>query len=734
MKSKPRAKVRLARACRLLLPLCLMLLAFAADAPSQVISGGGGGGGLTTINIKDYCGLPTGGGDASACINQAFSQLRVAQNGVGEIAFPPSTNGAAYVVQSPINCTGLTTGKAVIRGSGAWIAGQTTGLPVFDCLGSKNLIIRDLYIYGNVAANAPNIGIQIGRNAPAASQSAGAHTIINLTTYGQFTLAGVLNEAAEETTFITPYIANFDQGANAHAYIVDGTNHWNVASSFVAVTLPLDTAQSNVGGTLIGGSVAMGGASPLGTPLWFSNAAGHHLLHTFTTNNVSNGTGTQSLVTLWSNGTANEVLKDLRFDFHGETNPASVFLLSGANTAPTINGLVYRDELNQATGSVFKLDAGVTSATINDADVHIPQFVNAINLWDTAANYTVAGDFFLPAGSTAMGTPAALTGRVCLGPVCSNNPATKLRIFTSTNSGTVYTATTGAKLSCLTLVGPGGGGGQGSKVTSGTAVSGGSGGGGGGRTNVCLPSSAVTGLTMTLGAGGLGGTGAVGNSSPGATGAASVTAITQFGPCSGSSVCLQVFSGGGGQGGANGASSGGGAGGANSAGCAAGGTGAAGTGGTNACGGSSGGSGGAGVSLFAGGQGVGGGGGQSGLIGVRGGFGALNATGGGSGGGLASTPVGLAGGTGAPGSLFGTSPGGAAGTNNGSDGYLSAGGADVGSGAGGGGSNAAGNAGNGGVGAQCGGGGGGGGSVLNANTPGNGGNGGTACLIVTEYF
>ena len=314
------------------------------------------------------------------------------------------------LITTTLNFTGFTSfGNPgalglVVDMTGTCLIGKTNGAPVIDALGARYINWEHLCIYGN-STNAPNIGIQIGR---ATSASADDHYFHRPVIYGTFTFASFYNEASETVTVVEPFFNNASASGTPYALVLDGYNHFNATSAFVTVTEPVDTAESFNENIFIGGSITT--VTP-GIPIWMGNVNRHRFFGGYIST-----TGTYGAV-LYSAATGG--VTGLHMDDHFETSSlTNIFLISGSNATPSFTDLTYIEHQAQESASVFKLDTGVTSATLASATIKWDFGSSTAKVFDTASNYTLSGDVSVP-GSSNWTAPTTFSGRICIGTVCS---------------------------------------------------------------------------------------------------------------------------------------------------------------------------------------------------------------------------------------------------------------------------------------------------------------------------
>lgn len=330
------------------------------------------------INVKDFGAAGDGTTDDTIAINAALTYAR-ANYATGQkaphLVFPQ----AAYRVTGPLNFTGFSRVGFEVEGGGSTIDCQFTGgTACVDGLGSRFLRVRDMTINGNCSF-IPTRGLQIGRITP--SGSADDHYFSSLRVQGCFSQAAVYNFGAETVLWDHPFIWNNSTGSNTYSLIQDGINHFNVTSTFVSETAPVDTAVSFNENTFLGANI--NNSSTSGISIYMAGAA----RHTFVGGYIGQG-GPTAIKLDFSVGT----ISDPVFDIHVETTAVQqVFLISGAS-GPFVYGLHYRDHGTQAQAYIFKADVGVNTVALRGAELEI-LYLNSPVMFDQPAIYTVSGDY-----------------------------------------------------------------------------------------------------------------------------------------------------------------------------------------------------------------------------------------------------------------------------------------------------------------------------------------------------
>lgn len=350
----------------------------------------------------------TTGTDDSAAINAMFTAIRAANKPFKVVA--PA--GKTCFIASTINATGLNN-FGVNLGLGSRVELRldcaTNGTPCVDALSSRWINWEYLYIHGE-STNKPSYGIQIGRiGVP----SADLHYFNRPIIQGFFTVAAFYNLASETVTVIDPFFSNDTATGTTYSIVQDGYNHFNITSAFVTETITPDTQQSFNENTFIGGWFSTSSTS--GTPFWIGAATRHRFIGGYGATSGVNG----ALIYTRAAGSVSQLLMDVHFE---TTSLTDIFLISGSNSAPSLPSFTYTDHSPQASNSIFKLDTGVTSATLPNAVINIPslQAGSGVKLFDAPSAWTVSGSIALEAAANWSASPGNFSGILCLATVCSN--------------------------------------------------------------------------------------------------------------------------------------------------------------------------------------------------------------------------------------------------------------------------------------------------------------------------
>jgi hypothetical protein len=358
------------------------------------------------VNVKDFGAIGDGVADDTAAINAAIAYARTNLYGDSKKGFRLLFPGGRYVVTSPINLTGLPFRGINVDGLGATIIGRTNGKAVIDAMGTAWLRLHGLTVYGDASAR-PSIGIQIGRVehvAPGAEQSWN-----DVTVWGEFSLAAVYIFSAETNVYTDLHISNSYAGGSptsCFGLVLDGINHFNVPSDFLTQTFSVDAYHSFNENTFVAPRVV----APYGcTPVWMSNTRRHRWIGGYVASGTGlpDGLGSPYGMMLYSHA-ADDQNTMLDLDVHFETGVLTdAILVTGPNPTPTLNGLRLKEQSSAVRRSILKLDTGITSVIAADVDFDFAGLGGGVLMFNEPSQWTVAGRFALPAGSSAWNLPDA---------------------------------------------------------------------------------------------------------------------------------------------------------------------------------------------------------------------------------------------------------------------------------------------------------------------------------------
>lgn len=353
------------------------------------------------VTVEDFgaihdCTTPV---DDTAAFNAYATYLR-GLTGYGDYRAFNLGNGQCYYVASSVNLTALS--NLNFNGNGSRIVSNAAGFAALDALQSNNSTYQNFTLIGNNNL----VGLQIGRPLSASSGSAD-NSVQNVFMDGTFTEAAIYNRASETTSFINNTINNRYNSSTNYGQIMDGDATWLILSQFAGTynsgcsPSSSQTCQDPLyPHTLMSFNedIVEGGA--IGTyysaGVWMSNNRGHSYNGTYVYGwGLAASPGAATLLS-YSTGAK---INNLTWDVHSEgVTITSDMQLIGTQTAPVINGLTYRNHIDEAASSVFSLGGSATSAIIHNFNLSIPQFVgSSVNIFDNGANWN--GDGYAYVGS-----------------------------------------------------------------------------------------------------------------------------------------------------------------------------------------------------------------------------------------------------------------------------------------------------------------------------------------------
>ena len=266
----------------------------------------------------------------------------------------------------------------------------------------------------STTTSEPAVGVQIGR--PTAASSADGNAFIRPLIKGSFTETPFLDVASEDTNLFQPIFFNND--INGYALILDGINHFTLASSYQTITLPANTANSFNETLIEGSTIVENAAAPA---VWISG-----MQHSqFLTSYVASIAGAEDFILYMLNG--GEVFASDTFDVHTETTVTDTFLLAGNAGTVQVYDFAYRDSAPEATGAIFNIGGNVTAAVFggyNEIQIGNMQGGNTTQIFETstAGNTTYDGLIAVTALSNFTNRPATFAGCIYIDvgtPQCS---------------------------------------------------------------------------------------------------------------------------------------------------------------------------------------------------------------------------------------------------------------------------------------------------------------------------
>lgn len=355
------------------------------------------------VNVRDFGAAGDGLADDAAAINAAVAYIRSSRTIGGILAAKLLFPQGVYRVRSTLDFTSLRGYALTIDGDGAAILGETDGAPVVDAFDTRWSRWRGLTIVGG-DAHTPNIGLMWGRIGAGVADN---NSLDRVMFAGKFTLACHYNFASETCQYDHCNFSNGSSGAGAYAVILDGYNHFGVSSAFAPQTLSANTAIS-FAELQFNNPVFVSAGGP---PLWLGGLHRPRIIAGYALSLLS-----PYAAVLWTNDTGTNWLYEI--DLHAEAGLIEdVFLLSGPTASPTFAGFRFRDHYLFATDALFKLDTGVTSASVFGLDVIVGALSDptAVLVANPSA-WTLRGNLVLPSAgffnATSFVGPLMISGAV----------------------------------------------------------------------------------------------------------------------------------------------------------------------------------------------------------------------------------------------------------------------------------------------------------------------------------
>lgn len=355
-----------------------------------------------------------GSGDDAGVINTAMSSARtLSTNKMVHVEF----NGQACNTKTFVDASGMGSGPVILE-NGSITCNVTGGVCIWG-LGSSNLSLRNFRMFGS-ATNTPAVGIVRGKFNPAGTVTVSGDMILSSELFGSYTTAVLYDVGTENTACMTSVIQNSSTGASTYAWIVDGINHFNIATpSGATVTQALTQNTGVPGGMHQTGSfdcqIVNRNTSSGTAAMWFAGTMGVDFRDTYIASYGSSG-----VVDLYQFG-ASDNNSDFSCQCHLETTSVTEdFLLTGYAT-PTVQGFYWHDPVPNTGTELIALDSGVTSAAFNHFDLAAWKANGVTNppVFDTPANYSIYdASVYVPAAAwwpTAPNAFAFFSGCVTLG-------------------------------------------------------------------------------------------------------------------------------------------------------------------------------------------------------------------------------------------------------------------------------------------------------------------------------
>lgn len=181
------------------------------------------------------------------------------------------------------------------------------------------------------------------------------------------------------------------------AYVMDGSNHWGVTSSFISPSWTADTYYTFTQNNFFGGSLRYYG-SDAGYPLWMGYVQGAKFFHTYILN-IASGTPCISWfdnsATNGSLGNSNNYL-DIRCETTGVNYEVYLY---GSNATPLVRSTTLIDDYSEASTALFGTASNITLVTATNLNVqeqgvylaggHLPVF-GTPTAWNVTGQFAVS--------------------------------------------------------------------------------------------------------------------------------------------------------------------------------------------------------------------------------------------------------------------------------------------------------------------------------------------------------
>ena len=361
------------------------------------------------LTVEDFGAKGDGITDDSAAFNAFASYVRSSTAYQPQRTLMLSAN-KTYLILNPINFNSFGYYRVTINGNGSTIIAAVGGTKAAISAMASCIAFKDLRVH----AQGPVLyGIQIGI-VDATFTGDLACLMDSVTIIGTFVNACLYNRGAEDSAFRDCHFENTTTTGTSYAAIMDGCVHWAIDQTTITDSLFNGSnqnisfnAQTTLNGILISRADAGAGAA-----VWMGGGCNRHNYIA----SYAQVTAANPIVVYYAPN-ATMALTGLTWDVHGEVAPTCQFFITGPYATPVIGELVFYDHYNQVVvnGSVFKLDATITSCTLRNLDYRAPLNQNSnVTLFDQPAKYTVTGKAEVPTAA-AFNSPASFNGLLLSG-------------------------------------------------------------------------------------------------------------------------------------------------------------------------------------------------------------------------------------------------------------------------------------------------------------------------------
>ena len=249
-------------------------------------------------------------------------------------------------------------------------------------------------VYSGVALSGSATGVGALATITVAG---GAVANVVLTNQGkQFSVGDALSAAASALGGAGSGFSVSVASIGQFAMVLDGQNHWGVASPFQSVNWAAETYYTFTENNIVGGSLRYYGAGGRGAPLWLGSAPGLRIVHVYAAQGAPG-----PCVYLFDNNAANTVHNvNETLEVQCELSPATYDVqLTGSNPNPIVNGLEIIDQQSTVNTAILGVDAGISSVIAHNALAKIGFTTSPVPLFalGTAGLWTFDGEVKMPA-------------------------------------------------------------------------------------------------------------------------------------------------------------------------------------------------------------------------------------------------------------------------------------------------------------------------------------------------
>jgi hypothetical protein len=269
----------------------------------------------------------------------------------------------------------------VIDGCGSVIHGRCVGQPVLDAMGARWLELRDLTVIGD-KVEVPRVGLQLGRVSDAVADN---HRLVNVKLLGCYSIACMINVAAETSGFDHVFMWNDQPDPQTYCLVQDGLNHFLAHSEFIKTRTAVDRDDSFNENEFINCDFRHAGG---GIPIWLGDTARQRFYRCYAA-----GTGPAAFL-IYSGSNGHQMID---IDCHCEIKaPSNIFIFgSHANKTITVRGFSYTDHAADVSDAVFTTQLPVEKVILENAKLEIGWFpIQSCRLLDDPGRWSISGSYY----------------------------------------------------------------------------------------------------------------------------------------------------------------------------------------------------------------------------------------------------------------------------------------------------------------------------------------------------